>query len=222
MVGALDDRPRLAVTVDLPAPGERLVADAQVAPAPRARRARGAARPRAPRLAMTSGDVFEHTSINCAPSACITSNLRSARSRLRRNAASGDAFEIAERLVELAGEPEIGGHGAHVGRRAVVVDEIVLEQLEAVEARGGDGLELFPQRAAHRNGGDRSTHRCAFPVLRLVLDLRHGAQICRGSSSGSRRTRGTPESSRTACPFRRRPDIPFSSPRSGTACIPAS
>ena len=32
MIGALDDRPRLTVAVDRPSPGQRLVADAQVAP----------------------------------------------------------------------------------------------------------------------------------------------------------------------------------------------
>ena len=55
----------------------------------RARRARAAAPPRAAGSSRASGEVFEQTSISGAPSACIRSNLRSARSRLLRKASSG-------------------------------------------------------------------------------------------------------------------------------------
>ena len=80
----------------------------------------------------------------------------------------GRAFEIAERLVELAGEPQIGGDAANGGRRAVVIGEVVLEKLIAVEARGGDRFELFPQRPAHRNGGYRPTHHPSALSVRPV------------------------------------------------------
>ena len=86
----------------------------------------------------------------------------------------------------------------HGGRRPAAVDEVVLEELEAVETRGRDRLELLPQRAAHRHGGDRSAHRRAASVRALVLiwPLRAAP---RAWWSGNRRTRGRPESSRTAC-----------------------
>ena len=63
-------------------------------PTRRLRRAARSARVRSCEAArsgslMVSGDVFEQHSIKGAPMACIRSNLRSARSRLRWNCASG-------------------------------------------------------------------------------------------------------------------------------------
>jgi hypothetical protein len=67
----------------LPAPSERFVADAQIAPGGTLGEFMELADARSS-SAMTADDVFEHTSANGAPIACMTSNLRSARSRFCR------------------------------------------------------------------------------------------------------------------------------------------
>ena len=60
----------------------------------------------------------------------------------------GHAFEIAEWLIQVDGQAQIGHHRPHLRSRAPVVDEVVFEEFDAVEARGRDGLELFGQRPA--------------------------------------------------------------------------
>ena len=70
----------------------------------------------------------------------------------------GHAFEIAERLVEVDRQAQVGREAAQLDGRALEVDEVALEQLDAVEARCGDRLELLAQRAAERDGGDRAVH----------------------------------------------------------------
>ena len=101
----------------------------------------------------------------------MTSNLRSARSRLRRNCASVDAFEIAKRLVEVDAEAAVGGHARSSAGDAVEIDQVVLEHLDGVEARGRDRVELVGEGAAQRNGRDALAHgvchRCRRPGLRL-------------------------------------------------------
>src|SRR5262249_50139396 len=47
---------------------------------------------------------------------------------------------------------------AHVGRRAAVGDEVVLEDLHLIEAGVGDGFELFAQGAAQGNRRNRGLH----------------------------------------------------------------
>ena len=158
MIGAAHDLPGVAVVVDVPAPGQRLEADAQAARcaarSPSSRRS-AAARSMPPRQ---SGETLEQTSRRSVPSSCITSNLRSARGEGARALSAGHAFEIAERLEGDDVEAEIGAHLADVGGRAVEGQEIVLENLDAVEPGGGDGLELLAQAAAQTHRGDRKSH----------------------------------------------------------------
>jgi hypothetical protein len=57
------------------------------------------------------------------------------------------ALEVAKGLEQHDVEPEIGGHAPHVGGRSIEVDEVVLEDLDTVEACGLDGGELLGKRA---------------------------------------------------------------------------
>jgi hypothetical protein len=43
-------------------------------------------------------------------------------------------------------------------RLAGELQQVVLEDLDAVEARGGDRLQLVAQHARQRDGGDGATH----------------------------------------------------------------
>ncbi|MCY1435368.1 hypothetical protein D9M71_514620 [compost metagenome] len=64
------------------------------------------------------------------------------------------ALEIAERLEQGDLQTQVGRQLAYLARTAAVVEQVVLEDLHAVEAGGGDGLEFFRQGAAERDGGD--------------------------------------------------------------------
>jgi hypothetical protein len=84
-----------------------------------------------------------------APSACMTSNFRSARSEVLAEDRIGRTLEVPERLVKLAAQAQVRRNRGNVGRRRIEVDEIVLEQLVAIEACGGDSFELLTQRSTH-------------------------------------------------------------------------
>ena len=60
----------------------------------------------------------------------------------------GQALEVAERLEQRDREAGVARHPADVARRAVEGEEVVLENLDAVEARGGDRRELLGKVAA--------------------------------------------------------------------------
>jgi hypothetical protein len=72
-----------------------------------------------------------------------------------------DAVEIPEWLVEVQAEAEVGGHRADilgVQRRG---DQVLFENLDAVEAGDGAGLHLFLQGAGEADGGDSGAHQAA-------------------------------------------------------------
>ena len=81
---------RHAPKVDVAAPGQGLVADAQAA-AGGALGHLGQVRRGAESSSMAAGWVLLHTSVRSVPSACMTSNFRSARSMLRARCGSGIA-----------------------------------------------------------------------------------------------------------------------------------
>src|SRR5262249_20709760 len=68
------------------------------------------------------------------------------------------AFEVAERLQGDDGKACFAARVRHIGGRAAERDEIVLEDLDRVEAGIGDRFELLAQRAAERYRRDRGLH----------------------------------------------------------------
>jgi hypothetical protein len=70
----------------------------------------------------------------------------------------GDGLEVAKRLVEVERQAELGEPPAHLGGRQRRRDQVGLEQLDAVEAGGGRGVQLLLERAAEADGGDRALH----------------------------------------------------------------
>ena len=162
VVGAAHDLPGVAVVADVAAPGEGLVADAQAA----FRRAlaelaeiRGGAVDAAERIRR---NIAAHEKEIAAElrhdvELALGAGERLAAVRLRH------ALEVAEGLEGDDLKPEVGGHPAHFGRGAVERQEIVLEDLDALELRGRDGLELLRQRAAQADGGDGGSHGLSVP-----------------------------------------------------------
>jgi hypothetical protein len=69
-----------------------------------------------------------------------------------------DALEIAERLEEVDAQSEIFRDAANVGGRSRELQQIVFEDLHAVEARGSNRVQFLAQHARNRHGRDRVTH----------------------------------------------------------------
>jgi hypothetical protein len=92
-----------------------------------------------------------------APSTCQL-ELAPGPAEIVGKAAGWDCFEVAEGLVQLHREPQVLDAAADLGRCRGAGDEVVLEDLDAVEAGRGGGGELLLEPAAEADGGDRRSH----------------------------------------------------------------
>ncbi len=157
VVGGGDDAPRVPVVVHVPAPGERFVGHAH---------------------AVLGGEVGERRELRCGevvvvhrvgadvgadeqgrrPELLHDGELVRRAAQVARELLLGHRLEVAEGLVEVDGEPEVLGPQPDLARRPRAADEVVLEDLDAVEAGPGDRRELLVQGAAERDGRDRPTH----------------------------------------------------------------
>ena len=157
VIGLLHDGPGLPVQVDMAPPGQRLVADLQ----PAACRALG----QFPKLCGAAGRIVEglRRGVGTAQHQRATQCLHhvelafgalqaALEQRLRH------ALEVPEGLVEIDAQAQVVGALAQFPRAAGEVQEVVLEELDAVEAGGRDGLQLLLQRSAEGNGGNGFTH----------------------------------------------------------------
>ena len=160
MVRRLHDAPGVTPSVDMTPPGQRLVSDAQPARAARARPSPPGRRRRGRRRRARRHAMLLHTSTRSVPSACITSNLRSARSMLRVRCGSGIASKSRNGWKIVIARPRPFGDAPHVRGRSVEGQQIVLEHFDAVEADGGGGIQLFRQRAAQGDCGDGLRMAC--------------------------------------------------------------
>ena len=57
------------------------------------------------------------------------------------------SVEITERLKHVDGEPQVLAEAAHLGRRSRELQQVVLEDLHAVEVRRSRGLQLLAQHS---------------------------------------------------------------------------
>ena len=73
-------------------------------------------------------------------------------------AVAAAAFEITKRLEQGNGNTQVGAHLPHLAGAAGIVEQVIFEDLDAVETGGGDGFELFRQGAAQGHGSDRTLH----------------------------------------------------------------
>ena len=163
MARSLDDPQGVLVRVDVPAPGERLVRDPDAA-AGRALR----------QFAQLLGDervvvdrVLAHARAHEQQVGAELLHQRELRLgagevRLRHG------LEVAQRLVEVEREAEIGEQRAHGGGGERRGDQVGLEQLDAVEAGGGRRAQLLLQRAAEAHGGDRAPHAVSSAKWRSI------------------------------------------------------
>ena len=178
MVGGRDDVPGVRVVVDVPAPGERLIGHAQPA-LPRTRREQvqvlGGQRVVVDRRGRDvradqhgrRAELLHHVELG----------LRPAQVGLR------DGLEVAERLVEVDREAERLGPRTHGGGGERRVDEVGLEELDAVEARGRRGGQLLLERAAQAHGRDRASHQRAPPTGAAVSSAKWRSIRARSGST---------------------------------------
>ncbi len=142
MIGAAHDLPGVAMVVDVAAPGQRLVADAKAAsrrPLAELAEIVGGAVDAAERERRDVGadehqvgaELLHQVELALGP-------IEGARPlRLRQ------ALEIAERLEQRDLEPVVAHHAADLRWRAVEGEEVVLEDLDAVETGRRDRCELL-------------------------------------------------------------------------------
>ena len=142
MVGAAHDFPGVAMIVDVPAPGERLVADAQTAlgrPLAKFAEILGGAVDAAERHRRDVGADQHQIGAELLHDVELALGAIEGAAALRL----GQAFEIAKRLEQGDREPGVAHHPADLARRSVEGEEVVFENLDAVEAGRGDGRQLF-------------------------------------------------------------------------------
>ena len=157
VIGAADDLPGVAVVVDVAAPGQRFEADTDAAGlgalAERAQVGGGAV----DAAERDGGGVRadqDQVGAELAHQVELALGPVEGAGALRL----GHALEVAERLEEVELEAGVADHAADLARGGVVGEEVGLEDLDAVEAGGGDGGELLGEVAADRDGGDRCLH----------------------------------------------------------------
>ena len=80
----------------------------------------------------------------------------------------GHALEVPERLEGDDLEAVVAHHPADLGRRAVRGEHVGLEDLDALEAGGGDRRQLLGEAAAERDGGDREPHASSLATARAA------------------------------------------------------
>jgi hypothetical protein len=157
VIGPPHDLPGVAMIVDVPPPGQRLVAD------PEARAWRRVRRVREIRSSPVDAAERDRRHIGADQHEIGAEFLH--HIELALGAIEGpralrlrQALEVAERLEQRDLEPGLAHHAADLPGRSVEGEEIVLEDLDAVEARGGNGRKLLDEIAADRNGRDRGLH----------------------------------------------------------------
>ncbi|MNN36033.1 hypothetical protein D3C81_1499080 [compost metagenome] len=158
MPGALHDVPRLPPAAHMAAPGQCLVAQAQ-APAGRhigqrvqvGGGARGIVERRV--LHVAADQRQRHAEL------LHRIELPLGTRQFGGGKAARHGLEIPQRLVEQDLQAEVGGHAPHVGGRAGELQQVVLEDLHAVETGAGSGLQLLRQRSRQGDGGNRFAQR---------------------------------------------------------------
>src|SRR5215207_7564672 len=165
VIGAPHDLPGVAVVVDVTSPGEPLIADAQ---APRAGPFAQLAK-----IGRRTIDAAERSWRDVAADQHQIGlqflhqvELALGADEVSRPLWLRHALEITEWLERADRKPEIPAHLADVARAAAERQQIVLENLDGVEAGRGDRAQLFVERAAERNRGDRALVHAACSMIR--------------------------------------------------------
>ena len=67
-------------------------------------------------------------------------------------------FKITKRLEQADFQPQIGAYLTHFTRAAVVIQQVIFKDFDPVKTCRRNGVELLRQGAAQGNRGDRTLH----------------------------------------------------------------
>ncbi len=182
MIGTAHGLPGVAIVVDVAAPGQRLEADAQAAPACPLAELMEVRRGAVDAAEAFRRDVRAHQQKVAAQ---LLHQIefalgagKHALALVRRH-----ALEVAERLEGDGLEPEVRDQLADAGGRAVERQQVVLEDLDALEAGSRDRVQLLGQAAAQRHRRNRQFHR--HPLLSAGhwrrRRIARGERSCKGA-----------------------------------------
>lgn len=157
MIGTPHNLPGVAIVMDMASPGERLEGNAHATlRGPVAKITEMSGRPVDAAEGIRRDVAADHQKIATELLHQIKFPLRPRESF--RTIRLGHPFEIAERLQRHGSQAVILDHLANVNRRAGVGQEIVLEDLNALEARRSDSRNLLRERPAQTNGRNSGLH----------------------------------------------------------------
>ena len=83
-----------------------------------------------------------------------------------------DALDVAQGLEQVDGEPQVRTPRRHLDRRHRRGDEVVVEELDAVEAGVGDRRQLLVEHSAEGDGRDPLAHQAVSSAKCAVHPLR--------------------------------------------------
>jgi hypothetical protein len=151
MIGRGDDPPGVVVLAHVPAPGERLVGDAQ---APRGGALGQCVQLLGREIVIGDGLGIHGRAREHRVDAEVLHHveLRLGATQVALQHRVGHGLEVAERLVERDPQAQRGRLLAHLGRSRRRAHEVRLEELHGVEARVGGRHELLLERAAQADG----------------------------------------------------------------------
>ena len=157
MIGPAHHLPGVAMVVDVAAPGEGLVADPDAVPGgPVAEFAKIGRRPVDTAERDGRGVGADEHQVGSQLAHQIELSLGPVE--VARAMRLGHAFEVPEWLEERDLQARLAHHAANLGRGGIERQQVVLEDLDAVEASCRDRSELLFEVAAYRDGRDRSLH----------------------------------------------------------------
>ena len=182
VIGPANDLPRALVGVDVGAPGERLVGDPHPAPlgglrqetqllgdlvvvVDRVRRDRRADQDQ------VGAELLHHV------------ELALGASQVRHHLLGADVVEVAERLVQVDRQPEVGAARADLDGRSRRGHQVRFEDLDAVEPGASRRGELVLQRSGDAHRGQRRPRRADSTCVAAPLALR-GSVGARGHGHG--------------------------------------
>ena len=175
VVAGLDDPPGVVVVAHMAPPGERLVGDPDVVRSGTLGervQLRGGESIVIERVRRDVGAHEQHVRAELLHDRELA--LRAAQVRLE--ALLGHRLEVTQGLIQRDLQPELLGSPADLRGSLWSGDEVGLEELDGVEARGRGRVELVLERAAQADRGDRPAH---------LGSLAHAAWIVSATSSST-------------------------------------
>lgn len=157
MVGLANDVPDLLISIDVPAPGQGFVADPQATAAGALGQQAQVVHQDLPVADTVGGGIAAHQH-QVGAQFLHQVELALGTFQVALQAVAAAAFEVAKGLEQGDGDAQVRAHLADFPGAAVVVEQVVLENLHAVETGGGNGFELFRQGTAQGDGGNGTLH----------------------------------------------------------------